>query len=137
MAKDKYLCVVARITLTVPPGADTNVQLALRKPANEFLESRTVLGGPDALDITVSVEEDEALELFLLLRAGLVVGFVAGLHEVGHAFTCGWVAVLLDGQVATGADDDADVEGVITWTRQMLLRDKEAATRTYLASRLW
>ncbi|KAB5539333.1 hypothetical protein GE09DRAFT_1138453 [Coniochaeta sp. 2T2.1] len=107
-----YLGVVVGIALVAAPGADTDVQLAVGKGTDPFLQFGEVLGGVDTDDLAVA-HVDAALELVLGVLAGLCPGVVHVLHEVRIALAGGIISNLLANQVATCAAYHANIEEVV------------------------
>lgn len=109
----RYLCVVAADTGASAPGTNADVGLAVGEGADEFLEFGVVFDGVDAGDIAFGVGVDAVREAVLLALARFVPCGVQLLHEEGVALASGWLAHLLDGHVAAGADDVAQIDEVI------------------------
>lgn len=107
-----YLVVVVGVATVATPGTDTDVQLAVRKGADELLQVGEVLGGVDADDLAVA-HMHAVLELILGVLAGLRPGSVEVLHEVGVALAGLGITDLLGDHVATRADDDGHIEEVV------------------------
>ena len=110
---ESYLCVVASDPGTAAPGTDTDVCFSVCKTSNETLELREVFDGGDSLDVALFVQMDALFQRRFCRRARSMPGCVELLHEKRVAFPRLGFAHLLDGEVASGADDVAHVDEVV------------------------
>ena len=108
-----YLVVVQRITGTATPRANADVRLAVGEGSHEFLQLRVILDGGDPLDVTFVIQMHTVFQRRLGSGVRSVPCRVQVLHEVRVSFPSGGFSDLLDGHVAAGADDVADVDEVV------------------------
>ncbi|KAB5571850.1 hypothetical protein GE09DRAFT_1097222 [Coniochaeta sp. 2T2.1] len=108
----RALGIVVGVAVVAAPSADTDVQLAVGKGTNPFLQFGEVLGGVDPDDLAVA-HVDAVLELVPGVLAGLGPGVVHVLHEVRIALASLIIPHLLDYHVTTCTAYHANIEEVV------------------------
>ena len=115
-SKDIYLFIIMGIPGTAAPSSNADISLAICKSTDELFQVWVILDRVNSDNVASGVNMNTILQRLFELWTSFVPGCVHILHECWITFESSWIPDLLDGHIATSADNVAEINEVVSFS---------------------